>query len=442
MALLESEVRNVEFIDKVMDWGRQIFGLKATMNIQPPTEKVFYTYDSKPDDTGDRAASQAQILHSLRPEVPLGDFEKQVRNPIASRMIAVYVEIDLPQLGRSMVFDTRVDNPNGMPPSLNQLPQSGDGSPWPRPPKQAKGINRFGYVETKGHGGSSCPGYLSKFALNQSGNNLEIPVEILAFHVEGENDACGYSICMYSEVLGRVTYNVDAAAAYLNMWGKMMITLRPHNPAEFGGHDVIQMVSRDYVRQQGSITGFPPKNTGEYISSAGGEVYVGVNPGQRHLQAIVREGRIIFSTDIDEFLQARTRISAFTLLDKAGNVLDPGPAPYDPGLIGKIAGVRFSWDEVRSRENGVTHYRCYRLDPDEPQNLILLSDKITETSFTDWGYDGTRSFAYAIVPAFVDQIGMEVQGVSLDHGMIMALEPKADVFKFRNHGVGHVRWMK
>lgn len=429
-------------VEEWIDWVRQLSGLKATIDVQPLTEKVAYRLPEKTEAVESRVQEQARILHSLRPETSLADFEKQVRNPIASRLIAVYVEIDLPQVGRSMVFDTRVDNPNGMPPSLKDLPQSGDGSPWPHPAKPVSDVNRFGFAEVKGHGGSSCPGHLSRFALNKAGNNIEIPVEILAFHVEGENDACGYSICMYSEVLGRVTYRNDTESAYLNMWGKMMITLRPHKPSEFGGHDVIQMVSRDYVRQQGNITGFPPQKPGEYISSAGGEIYVGVNAGQRHLQAIVREGRIIFSTDVDEFLQARTRISGFTLLDKSGNELDPGPAPYDPVLIGKIAGVRFTWDDVRTAENGVTHYRCYRLDPDVPHEMKLLSDKITETSFTDWEYDGTRSFAYAIVPSFVDQIGMEVQGVSLDHGMIMALEPSADAFKFRNHGVGHVRWMK
>lgn len=432
----------MEFLNKIVDWGRQILGVPASISVQPLTQKVPFDGKTASIDVGQTIRAHASILHELRPEVPLQDFEKQVRNPIASRMIAVYVEIELPQLNRSMTFDTRVDNPNGLPPSLKDLPQSGEGSPWPHAPALSAVAKRFGYFEIQGHGGSSCPGHLSRYAMNTSSNSLEIPVEILAFHVEGENDECGYSICMYSEVLGRVIYNIGEAAAFLNMWGKMMITIRPHEPKDFGGHDVLHMVSRDYVRQQGSITGFPPKRPGEYIESKGGEVYVGINPGQRHLQAIIRQGRIIFSTDVDEFLQARTRISGFTLLDKVGNVLDAGPPPYDPGLIGRIAGVRFEWNDVRTLDNRVTHYRCYRLDPDHPQTMTLLSDKLTKTSFTDWQYDGTKSYAYAVVPAFVDQIGVEVQGVSLDHGMIMAIEPDASAFRFRNHGVGHIRWMK
>lgn len=429
-------------LNKFIDLTRQVLGRPVTWSVQPLSEKVEFHPSPIAEDIAESVRTQARALHQLRPEIPISDFEKQVRNPIASRMIAVYVEIELPQINRTFIFDTRVDNPNGLPPSLKDLPQSGDGSPWPRPAVVQGSEKRFGYVNIKGHSGSSCPGYLSRFAMNKTGNNLEIPVEILAFHAEGENDVCGYSICMYSEVLGRVTYSAGLPSAYLNMWGKMMITMRPQKPEEFGGHEVIQMVSRDYVRQQGSITGFPPHSPGEYIESAGGEVYVGVNSGQRHLMALIRRGRIIFSTDIDEFLQARTRISGFTLLDKAGNALAVGDPPYDASLIGKIGGVRLDWVDVRTVENGVTHYRCYRLDPDLPQEMKLLSDKLTDTTFTDWEYDGTRSYAYAVVPAFVDQIGMEVQGVSLDHGMVMAIEPRVDAFRYRNHGVGHVRWMK
>src|SRR5690348_14118530 len=60
-------------------------------------------------------------LHSLRPDTSVEDFAKQVRNPIASRCIAVWVKLYLPQMGVHMMFDTRADNPQGMPASLRTL---------------------------------------------------------------------------------------------------------------------------------------------------------------------------------------------------------------------------------------------------------------------------------------------------------------------------------
>ena len=119
-----------------------------------------------------------------------------------------------------------------------------------------------------------------------------------------------------------------------------------------------------------------------------------------------------------------------------------GEPPYDPSLIGRIGGVRLAWEDVRGRYPHITHYRLYRIDPDEPEDPELIGQALLDPTYTDTAYDGTRSFAYAVVPAFVDSSGVEVQGVSLDHSMIMHLRPDAARFLKRNMGVGHIRWMK
>lgn len=341
-----------------------------------------------------------------------------------------------------MIFDTRVDNPEGLPKSIDDLPDEGPDSPWPEgPPRRPPDVPPS--IVTLGHAGSSCPGYFSKMASFGLGNNIEIPVEILAFHVEGDNGICKYSVGMFSEVFGRVSAKIDEPEkAQLYMWGKMLVSMRPHNPEEFGGHELIQLRSKNYVKQTGTITGFPPRTAGEYIESSGNEEYVGFHPGQRHIRAVVERGRVIFSTDVDQFLQARTRISGFTLVDKAGNDLDAGEPPYDPSLIGVIGGVKLAWQDIRGEYPHITHYRVYRLDPDEPQKVVLIDEVMTKTEYTDSQYDGRRSYAYAVVPAFVDGAGTEVQGVSLDHAIIMGIEPRPEQFRRQNMGVGHIRWMK
>lgn len=426
-------------LGRFIDTIRQILGIPAQIDVQRPREPVPFVATLSNASLVDDNLEIAEVLHNIRPDTSVSDYQKQIKNPIASRMIAIYAEIEMPDLGTNMVFDTRVDNPLGLSPSLRGLPDEGTDSPWPRAPQDPS--TGQGAAAIKGHAGSSCPGYLTKavFTVNKE---VQIPVEILAFHVEGQNAEGRYSVTMYSEVFGQVTAKPEEEKAQLNMWGKMMITFRPDDPKKFGGHEVIQLVSQDYVRQEGTITGFPPKSDGEYITSKGGEVYVGVNSGQRHLRAILKTGRIIFSTDVDEFLQARTRIKSFTLLDKDNNPLDAGTPPYDPALIGKINAVKIDWSDVRTTDNGVTHYRLYRIDPDFPGDVELLAEITGATEYIDKEYDGTRSFTYAVVPAFVDQVGMEVQGVSLDQSMVMALEPREAQFSRRNFGVGHIRWMK
>ena len=138
----------------------------------------------------------------------------------------------------------------------------------------------------------------------------------------------------------------------------------------------------------------------------------------------------------------RTRITSFTLLDSAGSPISAVGPPYDPALVGKIASVRLEWPDIRGKFPYVTHYRLYRMDTDEPQDFLPLGGMLTKPEYTDSEYDGTRSFAYAVVPAFVDSAGVETQGVSLDHSTIMNLRPKASRFVHKNMGVGHVHWMR
>ncbi|WP_425098579.1 hypothetical protein [Tropicibacter sp. S64] len=375
-------------------------------------------------------------LHRIRPEVPVSDFDKQLRNPIASRAIAVWIRMEIPALGKTLTFDSRLDNPLGLPASIAAIPAGSANDPWPEPPEVRVNAEK---IVLKGHGGSSCPGMFTKAIENAGqGGVLDIPVEVLAFHCEGAHPEGRYSICMYSEVLGRVTASPGAHAVALNMWGKMLITFEPTRPADYRGHKVIQLVSDDYVRQTGTVSGFPPHGAGEYVESKGSERYVGLNPGQRHLEAFVKQGRIIFSTDIDDFLHARTRVTGFEIVDKDGKVLQFDGPPYIVGDFSAIAGVRLSWPDIRADHPEVSYYLLYRLDPDFPKDFQFLA-RVTGNVYTDTAYSGRRSFAYAVVPAFRDQTGMEVQGVSLDHAMVMALEPDTGAFDKRNHGVGHVR---
>lgn len=418
----------------------QAIGKPGGTNPPLPLEPV-------PWDPGDKAAAAETLdteaivkrLRALREDVSAEDFRKQVRNPIASRVLAAYVVVDIPDLKKRMVFDTRVDNPKAIPESLRNLSPEQAAQVWP----QAEEPHDLTVSTPKGHGGSTCPGMFSGYALFKDGLRLEIPVEILAFHAEGHNRDVAYGITMYSEVTGRMSAPEDETSpGTLTMWGKMLISIKPDHPAQFGGHKYIELVSKDYIEQKGTVTGFPPKHPGEYLESAGNEVYVGHLPGQRHLTAIVERGRIIFSTDVDDFLQARTRITSFTLIDKHGAALDPGPLPFSPALIGKIAGAHMTWEDIRSEKNKATHYRLYRINTDDVTRVDLIGERLQVNEYTDWQYDGTRSYAYAVVPAFIDHSGAEVQGVSLDHSKIMAIKPRPEQFAHRNFGVGHVRKLK
>lgn len=433
-------------IGALVDLLSQGLGLRRSASIPKPLAPVVWDQRFPISREWQDQSQLAAKLNSLRPEVSVEEFEKQVKSPIASRGIAVWVRVRMPQLNREMVLDTRVDNPKGLPKSLRDLTPTGAASPWPELPRGTggtPGLGDDGRVVPLGHSGSSCPGMFSNFSILNQGRTIEIPVEVLAFHAEGDNGVCKYSIGMFSEVTGRLTASLPGHdRATLTMWGKMLISIRPHKPREFGGHELIQLRSREYIEQRGQITGFPPHSAGEYLESKGNEVYEGFHPGQRHITAIVEQGRIIFSTDIDDFLQARTRISSFTLLDQSGKQLDAGAPPYDSSLIGQIGGVRLAWEDVRGRYPHITHYRLYRMDPDKPENVELVGEMITENTYTDTAYDGTRSLAYAVVPAFVDSAGVEVQGVSLDHSTIMHVHPKSERFVRRNIGVGHIRWMK
>jgi hypothetical protein len=426
-------------IGALLDFFSQIVGLRRSASPKPLEPVKFDPKSVRPDSKALTRDELAARLHTLRPEVSIDDFRKQVENPIASRGIAIWVKVEI--LGREIILDSRVDNPEGMPTSLRDLPNEGPNSPWPEPIAGKDLSPRQGTV-LKGHGGSSCPGMFSMAAVLKSRSFIEIPVEVLAFHVEGNKPEFAYGVSMFSEVTGRVSATTDAdEKAALTMWGKMLISIRPRNPASFGGHELIQLRSRNYVEQHGKISGFPPHTAGEFLDSAGNEVYEGYLPGQRHLEAVVKVGRIIFSTDADDFLQARTRISLFELLDDCGNVLEAGDPPFSPDLVGRIGGVRLLWKDVRGEFPQVTHYRVYRRDPDEPQEVKLLGGMLSDPWFVDNEYDGTRSFTYAVLPAFVDSSGVEVQGVSLDHSTILNLRPNPQKFLRQNAGVGHIRWI-
>ncbi len=439
----------ITLINRCTDYLFQIVGIRHPLSRIRPLPPVSWRPNPGLTSNALETGQLAERLHSLRPEVSVEDFTKQVQNPIASRGIAIWVKVLIPQLGREMILDSRTDNPVGLPPSIKALPDVGTDSPWPAPPLKSQSHNSFHSDSDNvsatlfGHGGSSCPGMFSMFSVFEQGASMEIPVEVLAFHAEGTNSICSYSVSMYSEVTGRLSAPVEGTGpALLTMWGKMLISIRPKNPAEFGGHSLIQLRSQEYIEQRGTISGFPPHRAGEYVESKGNEVYVGFHPGQRHIAAIVERGRIIFSTDIDDFLQARTRISSFTLLDGNGVPLAAKGPPYDPNLIGQIAGVRLEWEEVRGRYAHATHYRLYRMDPDEPQEFFPIGGMLTECFYVDKAYDGTRSYAYGVVPAFVDSSGVEVQGVSLDYSTLIYLRPGQKQFLKQNSGVGHVRRLK
>jgi hypothetical protein len=222
-------------------FGRWLDATLQILRLQHPGSKLLPLAPVRWDPAARPSFSQATTdqlavrLHSLRAEISVEDFRKQVQNPIASRGIAIWVKVKLPQLRRDMVLDTRVDNPAGLPASLRGLPDSGPGSPWPQPPSGTPGT-RLQRVVPLGHGGSSCPGYLSKFAVFSHNDAMEIPVEVLAFHVEGQNESCAYSVSMYSEVTGRLTASARASdPAILTMWGKMLISFRAFNASEFNG---------------------------------------------------------------------------------------------------------------------------------------------------------------------------------------------------------------
>lgn len=377
----------------------------------------------------DELSYMAERMHHTRPSSTVDEYLTMLRNPIASRLLGVYVEIDIPALGRSMVFDTRVDNPSGLAPSLSE---PGLEDAWPSAAIAGDG------PRPEGHSGSSCPRIAGLGVLGE-GDRIEIPVEILAFHAEGHNGEVAYSVTMYSEVTGRLVLPLDPdQPAHITMWGRMQITVLPDDPSQFGGIERMEFVSRDYIKQEGRMHGFPPRDPGAYLESSGNEVYVSADPRLADVEVIVRRGRIIFSTDVDDFLQARTRVTRFELLDHEGNLL-VADDPYDSSLIGQIGGVRLAWREASDASGRTRHYNLYRIDPDNPVDAELLAPGLTETTFVDTDYDGTHSYAYSVVPAFADSTGTEVQGVSLDIAEVMSLVPHEHQLSHRNHGVGHLR---
>lgn len=103
--------------------------------------------------------------------------------------------------------------------------------------------------------------------------------------------------------------------------------------------------------------------------------------------------------------------------------------------------MRLAWNDCKTANNGVAHYRLYRMDTDYPDAVQLIGDRLASNEHVDWDYDGTRSYAYAVVPAFVDSAGVEIQGVSLDFAEVTHMRPDKSRFQKANHGVGHLRRM-
>jgi len=381
-----------------------------------------------------QSAHAVRRFHQLRPDSDLAVLASQVKSPIASRILGHYIEVEIPLLGREMVLDSRVDNPRGTPMSLLSLPNATERDPWPKPPK----VRDAGEFRATGHGGSSCPGYLTRFAFDPLRRKLEIPVEVLAFHTEGHNGEIAYSIRMCSEVTGRLSVPSDPSEpSLLSLWGKMIIAIKPDDPSAFGGHSLIELVSSNYIEQAGIVTGWPPR-PGEFIESQQPEQYRATADSQSGIFATVKRGRIVFSDEVDEFLQARSRIHTFVVLDEN---LEPITLDSVNSIqtTKRIGGVRLIWGDERTPTNRVTHYRLYRMDPDHAElGMSLIGGQITGTEYVDRDYDGSKSFAYAVVPATRDNLGLEIQGVGLNTTEILHIAPSPQRFSARNQGVGHL----
>ncbi|HVE83242.1 MAG TPA: hypothetical protein VND93_10365 [Myxococcales bacterium] len=59
---------------------------------------------------------------------------KSLRMPTASRRLGIYMEVEVPALGRTLVFDTRTDNSGKALPELLGMSYGLPDSPWPAPP--------------------------------------------------------------------------------------------------------------------------------------------------------------------------------------------------------------------------------------------------------------------------------------------------------------------
>jgi hypothetical protein len=59
---------------------------------------------------------------------------RSLRRPIASRRLGIYMEVEIPSLGRTMIFDTRTDNTGKALPELLGMSYGLPDSPWPAAP--------------------------------------------------------------------------------------------------------------------------------------------------------------------------------------------------------------------------------------------------------------------------------------------------------------------
>jgi hypothetical protein len=249
-------------------------------------------------------------------------------------------------------------------------------------------------------------------------------VDIVAFHAEGINGEVAYSIRMHSDVKGRldVALASNEKVGSLQLWGRMIVTIKPLDPAAFGGMEKLTLVSQRWIRQRARVTEWPPAS-GNYLESVEPESYVALDGDPNQVLAVVKKGRVIFTSLLDPFLQARTRVNSFFYVDADGKDL---PARADRS---RIAGVRLVWADVRTAENRVTHYRLYRYVPGKPDSIHLFPDRISGTQFVDREFDGTVTHAYAVVPAKNDAAGEEVLGIGLDYVEVVQVQPSDDLSK-------------
>ncbi|HVE83243.1 MAG TPA: hypothetical protein VND93_10370 [Myxococcales bacterium] len=269
--------------------------------------------------------------------------------------------------------------------------------------------------------------------LDGTEGTAQIPVDIVAFHAEGMTDEVAYSIRMFSDVKGRldVALTSKEKAGALQLWGRMVVTIKPLNPAAFGGMDKLTLVSQRWVRQRARVTEWPPAS-GNYLESVEPESYVALGGEPKQVLAVVKKGRVIFTSLLDPFLQARTRVNSFFYVDSKGKDLPAGAEP------GRIAGVRLVWADVRTAENRVTHYRLYRYVPGKPETLSLFPDRISGTQFIDREHNGTVTHAYAVVPAKNDAVGEEVMGIGLDYVEVVQVQPADDTTRPDELRFGHL----
>jgi hypothetical protein len=369
-----------------------------------------------------------ETLVEDHPEDPV----KSLRQPISSRKLGMYVEMELPNLGnKKLILDTRVDNGPHTPESLRQLPSGTSSSPWPAPEVIPPNVPVGGDPRVQGCPGSSCPRSGSISVLNGTWDAVQVPVEIVAFHGEGHNGEFAYSVRMFSDVSGRLDIPLSpiglaahlseqlsrppGASGVLEITGQMLVTLMPRDPAAYGGMERIDLVSQSIVTQRGSMTQWPPR-LGDYLQTVGPEAYSLLSARDAPL-AIVRNGRIVFTDEIDPFLDARTRVHTFVFTDRNGNALSPTAAKES------ISGVRLMWEDIRNPTNRVTHYRLYRALPGRPDSIEQIDELIYVSQYWDRKYDGTQTVSYAVVPCTRNVLGDEVLGIGLDYVKIAFNRP-------------------